>query len=466
MSTVSRGVRGVFRNTIRTTGVTIILALSVGLALVMLLALKTVESRINAVKSSVGNTINIQPAGFSNFSDANNALTTTMLAKVSSVPHVTKLTETVSDRQFTTGSAQPNFGGRGDSSSSSSSSTTTSLSSPIKLNINGSSASSSGNGPRIFVRGGGQLPPNFTPPVGFIGTNDPTSQNGAAITIKSGAAISGSKDSNDAMVSTDMATKNNLKIGSTFTAYNATLTVVAVYDAGTQGANNNVILSLPALQRLSGQAGDVTNATATVDSVDNLASTTTAVQNALGSGNADVTNAQQQANNEVAPLENIKTISTYSLIGALVAGSIIIFLTMLMIVRERRREIGVLKAIGASNIKIVGQFVSESLTLTVMGAIVGTVGGLLLANPILSLLVSSSMNSGNGAGPGGGRGFGGGFRQLAGFGGRQLQNLHSVVGYDILLYGLAAAFVIAIIGSALPSFLIAKVRPAEVMRGE
>lgn len=460
MSTVSRGVRGVFRNTIRTSGVTIILALSVGLALVMLLALKTVESRINQVKSTVGNTISISPAGFSNFSDANNALTTTQLAKVSSVAHVTKVTETLTDRQSTTGSSTPSSGGRGGSSSSSG--TTTSLSSPVKLNTNGS-----GGGGRFFVNGGGggQLPANFSLPVGFIGTTDPTTQGGTAITITSGTVISGSKDSNDAMVSTDMATKNNLKVGSTFTAYNATLKVVAIYNSGTQGANNNVILSLPALQRLSGQAGDVTSATATVDSVDNLASTTTAVQNALGSGNADVQNSQQQVTSEVAPLQNIQTISTYSLIGALVAGSIIIFLTMLMIVRERRREIGVLKAIGASNVTIVGQFVSESLALTIMGAIVGTVGGILLSNPVLKLLVSSSTTTTTGPGAGG-RGPVGGFRAVAGFGGRQLQSLHSVVGYDILLYGLAAALVIAVIGSALPAFLIAKVRPAEVMRGE
>src|SRR6185437_2885648 len=103
MSTVWRGVRGVFRNTIRTGGVTIILALSIGLALVMLLALKTVQSRIDSVKASVGNTISISPAGFSNFSDANNALTTTQLAKVQAVPHVTKLTEELTDRLPTTG---------------------------------------------------------------------------------------------------------------------------------------------------------------------------------------------------------------------------------------------------------------------------------------------------------------------------------------------------------------------------
>ena len=60
-----------------------------------------------------------------------------------------------------------------------------------------------------------------------------------------------------------------------------------------------------------------------------------------------------------------------------------------MIVRERRREIGVLKAIGASNINITIQFVIESLVLTLCGAIVGTIVGVFANNPVLKSFGSS-----------------------------------------------------------------------------
>jgi len=145
---------------------------------------------------------------------------------------------------------------------------------------------------------------------------------------------------------------------------------------------------------------------------------------------------------------------------------VITFLVMLMIVRERRREIGVLKAIGAGNSTVVGQFVVEALTLTMLGAAVGAILGVALSNPILKILVSSSTTTGSGqGGPGG---FGGGRVARGFFGGGQqtLNTLHTVVSFDILLYGLAVAILIAILGSAIPAWLIAKVRPAEVMRVE
>jgi putative ABC transport system permease protein len=56
-------------------------------------------------------------------------------------------------------------------------------------------------------------------------------------------------------------------------------------------------------------------------------------------------------------------------------------------------------------------------------------------------------------------GSGGGLRN-------NLSSIHAAVGWSIILYGLAAAVIIAVVGSALASFLIAKVRPAEVMRAE
>src|SRR5476651_1572709 len=98
MSTIIRGVRNAFRNTIRTGGVTIILALSVGLALVMLLSLKTVQSRIQSVKASIGNSITISPAGARGFEGGGQPLTQANANTAKGVAHVTAVKTSLSDR--------------------------------------------------------------------------------------------------------------------------------------------------------------------------------------------------------------------------------------------------------------------------------------------------------------------------------------------------------------------------------
>jgi putative ABC transport system permease protein len=231
-------------------------------------------------------------------------------------------------------------------------------------------------------------------------------------------------------------------------------------------------MPLATVQKLAGEPGDVTSATLTVDSITNVNSVTSAAEKVLGSA-ADVTNASTEAQTAIAPLQNIQTISLYSLIGAVVAGSVIILLTMIMIVRERRREIGVLKAIGASNLKVMGQFMTEAITLTVLGAVIGILLGVAAGNPITKLLVNNStsttttVQAGGGRFGGGGDGFGGGGVVRRGSGIRgSFSSIHAVVGWSIILDGLAAAIIIAVVGSAIASFFIAKVRPAEVMRAE
>jgi len=464
MRVIIRGIKNAFRNTIRTVSVTLILALSIGLALVMLLSYQTVQSKITAVTDSVGNTITVNPAGSQGFQGGGEPLTDADATAIKGLAHVVTTTETLGDRLTP--------------------STDTNLVSAIDAGTLGARAGrqderrfSGGEfaGGTSSADGAPVTTQTFTIPIMVTGVSDPSTAITGTTKLTSGALFAVNSTDNVAILGSTLATKNNLTVGSTFTAYSGTtIKVVGIFDAGNEFANSGLYMPLKKVQTLSAQVGQSTEITVIADNINNVDSVVSAIQDKLGSSTVDVTSTKDQADSAVAPLENIKSISLYSLIGALVAGAVITLLIMMMIVRERRREIGVLKAIGSSNVGIVTQFISESLVLTLMGSVVGMILGVVLSNPVLNVLVNNSNSDATATSTVsafGGRT--GGAVRIAQFGTQfgsnvrgALTNLHATVGFSVILYGFLAAILIAIIGSAIPALLIAKVKPAEVMRAD
>lgn len=446
MGFIIRGVQNAARNVTRTIAITIILGLSIGLSLIMLLSLKSVQQKITDVKASIGNTVTVSPAGVRGFDGGGNALTETDTNQIATMPNVTKTVEMLNDRltpgQDTTLVASLEAGSFGQR----------------QRNFSQGNGSSQSQGQSGQTR-------TFTMPISVTGTSDPTSNvaNGSTLKITSGSLFAANSTDKVALIGTDLATKNNLKVGSTFSAYNTNITVAGIFDSGNRFSNSGMVMPTKTVQALSNQAGAVSSLIVQTDSIDSLTSVQTEIKNKLGD-KADVVTSQDTSNQAITPLENIKNIAFYGLIGSLVAGGVIILLTMTMIVRERRREIGTLKAIGASNIKIVLQFVSEAITLTFLGGAVGLVLGASFSNQILQIMVSSSSQQSQGGGQGGRMmRFG---QQFLSNGQNSIRNLTTTIGLDYLLYGIGAVVLIAVVGSAVPAWFISKVRPAEVMRSE
>ncbi|HUH99521.1 MAG TPA: FtsX-like permease family protein, partial [Nitrososphaerales archaeon] len=93
--------------------------------------------------------------------------------------------------------------------------------------------------------------------------------------------------------------------------------------------------------------------------------------------------------------------SFFTVIGlvALLAGAFGVINTMMMSVSERTREIGTLKAIGATQWQVMKVFVSEAFLIGLIGAGVGIIVGTIAALALPSLTAAASSGNLFGGGP-------------------------------------------------------------------
>lgn len=80
-------------------------------------------------------------------------------------------------------------------------------------------------------------------------------------------------------------------------------------------------------------------------------------------------------------------------IGTLLAGVIGVSNIMLIVVKERTKEIGIQRAIGASPLTIKTQIVLESVFLTTLAGYIGFIMGILVLEGINNLLISSGAST-------------------------------------------------------------------------
>ena len=288
-------------------------------------------------------------------------------------------------------------------------------------------------------------------------TETPALMGASTFEIVEGSYIT-SDNADEMVIGQNLADTNSLSVGSTVDIEGTALTVVGIYDSGTVFANNMIVMPIETTERVFELDG-VTSVTVLADDVENVDAVVEDVREIFDEDTADVTTAEDMYERIGGSVNSAESTSNIGMIVAFVVAGVVVLFSVVLMIRQRVKEIGILKAIGASNWRIGLQFSLETLAVSVVAAIIGALITYPLAQKVADLMVGSDSTSpmaGRGGGPGG---------MFAEVGGR-FAGLDVAVSPTVFLYALAIAAALAILASALPAWYIARVRPAEVLRNE
>jgi ABC-type antimicrobial peptide transport system permease subunit len=456
MRTVARALRAVIRSPLRTGLLVAVLAVSVGLTLIMITVNEAFSERLDEVKGEVGSSVTVRPAGsygggfFRVYqqdpsAEQDDAAPTTLadedIDQVWSIESVVDISRTITARytgeELASASIQP----------------------PDQ-------APEGGQAPQ------GQVPEGFGTfqrPIQVTGTDDPYSLTTTGVTdtqLLAGRTFNEDEaEAAVAVVGELLAEANALDAGDTFEMEGTTIEVVGVFTTGTRFGDNSVFLPLELAQELFAREGEVDTVVVQADSVENAERVAEDIRALLGEDVVDVSTELSAFEAVNAPLSDAENSSRIGMIAALAASAAVILFSVGLVARQRVKEIGILKSIGASNWHITAQFGIETAALSVVAALVGAVATFPLAQSVADGLVSDPAAA---TGPGGfvGRGAAGvdgrAVQQAGGF----LGDVDVAVSPEVFLYALVIAVGLAVIASVVPAWYAGRVKPAEVLRYE
>lgn len=101
-------------------------------------------------------------------------------------------------------------------------------------------------------------------------------------------------------------------------------------------------------------------------------------------------------NKIVKPAENLANVSGIFLIGVLIVGSAVLILLSVLSIRERKYEIGVLRAMGMKKWKVVKGLIYESLATIAVCLVIGLSIGALAAQPVADKIADNQQQTQSG----------------------------------------------------------------------
>jgi len=240
--------------------------------------------------------------------------------------------------------------------------------------------------------------------------------------------------SNEIIIGKTVAQNLNKTVGSTIDIYGTEFEVTGIFESGNFIYDTGAFTSLSTLQNLTNNTGKVSYIQVKVNDNANASQVSKTIQDERPN-DLSATTAVDQANRINQSLGMIDTASWAISLLAIVIGGVGVINTMIMSVFERTREIGVLKAVGWKDRRILGMILGESIILTLVAAVVGIILGIVAVEIIFKLFITS-------------------------------QSFEAVLTMDTLLKAFGVALLVGIVGGLYPAYRASRLAPTEALRYE
>lgn len=249
-------------------------------------------------------------------------------------------------------------------------------------------------------------------------------------------------DSRAAVLGNILADQLHKHVGDTVRLYDEEdYQVVGIYHAGNVFDDGSLVIPLADLQRLMGRPRQVTGFSVHLKHPDVAGEVPRAIaaienlQDAKGTRLGLTALSAQDHAESITQIRLAHTVSWVSSGIALVLGAIGVLNTMFMAVFERTKEIGILRAIGWPARRIARTLVCESLVMAIAGAIVGSLGAVLLTRLLSMLPTVRGLIAGE-------------------------------ISWPAFAIGAALAIAVGLAGAAYPAFRGTRILPTEALRHE
>lgn len=208
--------------------------------------------------------------------------------------------------------------------------------------------------------------------------------------VVAGRALNPSDEGRDVAIVGKLYARERLRLGNagdlegrTLALGGQALQVVGIYSTGNDFGDNHVFVPIETFRRILQPGDKLSKIRVTVDTIDHVEAVTADLQRLKG---VDAVTAAEQVATARTTLASISAATVYGSLLLFAIGAVLVVFIMVLSTRERIREIGTLKAIGASSAEVVKQFLAEVFTLTALGA-----GGASLVSAALAAVLRSTL---------------------------------------------------------------------------